>query len=305
MDSKKRSGHGRMIYCYFELCEKIWGGSPATEQIESGVETAEVPESLYDEDDQEESSNSTGATQQEQQNGSNTNATTQEQQATPSSTGSTSTPTNGGATQEQTPVQVGRKRREQLSNTLGSYRQQKLKKKVPADSQMMRIAERELEMKEKMMDQFDKVTSEHKDTMKKLASNLETLSDTISNAFSMLQQSLMPGPGPSHLPRYPTHGPSFSPTYEQPNYPYQHATPRPLYQPVPSYIALPPISHHNSPVNFSSSHIAPPPLESTPPPPPPQPATPNPYFEPIHPNRGSPSMFGGMDGSTIPSDDDC
>ena len=200
MDSKKRSGHGRVIYCYFELCEKIWGGSPATEQIESGVETAEVPESLDDEDDQEESSNSTGATQKEQQNGSNTNATTQEQQngsnttaatqeqqATPSSTGSTSTPTNSGATQEQTPVQVGRKRREQLSNTLGSYQQQKLKKKVPADSQMMRIAKRELEMKEKMMDQFDKVTSEHRDTIKK-ASNLETLSDTISNAFSMLQR---------------------------------------------------------------------------------------------------------------------
>lgn len=181
VDSKKRSGHGRVIYCYFDLCEKIWGGSPATELNESGVETAEVPESLDDEEDQEESSNSTGATPQEQQNGSNTTSTTQEQQngstiteatqeqqATPSNTRSTSTPTGSGATQEQTPVQVERKRREQPSNTLGSYRQQKLKKKVP----MMRIAERELDIKEKMMDQFDRAMSKHRDTMKKLASNL-------------------------------------------------------------------------------------------------------------------------------------
>ena len=29
----KRSGHGRVVYLYFELCEKLWGGSPATEKL--------------------------------------------------------------------------------------------------------------------------------------------------------------------------------------------------------------------------------------------------------------------------------
>ena len=30
---------------YYELCEKIWGGSPATEQIDGGIETVElIPE---------------------------------------------------------------------------------------------------------------------------------------------------------------------------------------------------------------------------------------------------------------------
>ena len=30
------------MYLYYELCEKLWGGSPATEQIETGIETEEV-----------------------------------------------------------------------------------------------------------------------------------------------------------------------------------------------------------------------------------------------------------------------
>lgn len=27
---------------YYELCERVWGGSPATEQIQGGIETAEL-----------------------------------------------------------------------------------------------------------------------------------------------------------------------------------------------------------------------------------------------------------------------
>ena len=42
VDSGRRSGNGRVVMLYFELCEKIWGGSPATTQIEGGLETADL-----------------------------------------------------------------------------------------------------------------------------------------------------------------------------------------------------------------------------------------------------------------------
>lgn len=42
MDSGRKSGHGRVIYCYYDLCEKIWGGSPATNQLVGGVETTDL-----------------------------------------------------------------------------------------------------------------------------------------------------------------------------------------------------------------------------------------------------------------------
>ena len=39
VDSGKKNGHGRVVLCYFELCQKICGGSPATDQIVGGLET--------------------------------------------------------------------------------------------------------------------------------------------------------------------------------------------------------------------------------------------------------------------------
>ena len=33
MDSGRSSGHGRVVLSYFELCEKVWGGSLTTEQL--------------------------------------------------------------------------------------------------------------------------------------------------------------------------------------------------------------------------------------------------------------------------------
>ena len=38
IDSGRRSGHGRVVLLYYELCEKIWGGSPATQQVDNGIE---------------------------------------------------------------------------------------------------------------------------------------------------------------------------------------------------------------------------------------------------------------------------
>ena len=31
-----------MVLLYYELCEKIWGGSPATQQIDNGIESTDI-----------------------------------------------------------------------------------------------------------------------------------------------------------------------------------------------------------------------------------------------------------------------
>ena len=42
VDSGRRSGHGCVVLLYYELCEKIWGGLPATEEIQTGLESLEI-----------------------------------------------------------------------------------------------------------------------------------------------------------------------------------------------------------------------------------------------------------------------
>ena len=50
VDTGKKSGHGRVVLLYFEWCENIWGGSPATDQIPSGVESVDLHEPQASED---------------------------------------------------------------------------------------------------------------------------------------------------------------------------------------------------------------------------------------------------------------
>ena len=47
VDSGRKSGHGRVVELYFTLCQEIWGGSPATEQISSGLESGDLLEEIH------------------------------------------------------------------------------------------------------------------------------------------------------------------------------------------------------------------------------------------------------------------
>ena len=42
VDSGRRSGHGRVVMIFYELCKEIWGGLPATEQIGTGLESTNL-----------------------------------------------------------------------------------------------------------------------------------------------------------------------------------------------------------------------------------------------------------------------
>lgn len=41
VDSGRRSGGGRVVATYFDLCGNIWSGSPAVESLEGGIDTSE------------------------------------------------------------------------------------------------------------------------------------------------------------------------------------------------------------------------------------------------------------------------
>lgn len=44
VDTGRRSGQGRVVFVFYELCEEIWGGSPATHSIDNGIETGDLEE---------------------------------------------------------------------------------------------------------------------------------------------------------------------------------------------------------------------------------------------------------------------
>ena len=42
VDLGQKSSHGLVVFMFFDLCESIWGGSPTTEQLPSGLESTEL-----------------------------------------------------------------------------------------------------------------------------------------------------------------------------------------------------------------------------------------------------------------------
>ena len=72
-----------------------------------------------------------------------------------------------------------------------------MKQKVPTDAHMLHIAEKELGIKEQMMDRLESMSKDHRDMMSALTNNLKGLSDTMTSAFMLLQQSLMQPSGSS------------------------------------------------------------------------------------------------------------
>jgi len=108
---------------YYEMCERIWGGSPATEQIETGLESTDVGEAYVPPTesvaDREEPSGDEG----ELDDGE-----------------------GGSAREPNEQAAVGR-RRELLNDKLKNFRQEKLKRKLPVDAQLLECAKEELQVK--------------------------------------------------------------------------------------------------------------------------------------------------------------
>lgn len=174
------------MYLYFELCAKIWGGSPATEQMskgtyanklvlfiilarflssDAGIETQKINETRSDKPEQ---ARGRGADETQSQvdvqgrgNAQGRGDASEESDmplsvpsssTTESSTSSDGDSTVNGATEA---VQIGRKRWQQFSDTLAGYKQEKMKKKLAADAQMVHFAKKELELKERMFQQLE------------------------------------------------------------------------------------------------------------------------------------------------------
>ena len=130
----RKSGNGRVVFIYYELCEKIWGGSPATEQLDSGLETADImssanrPEAAISEDRSERDD--------------------LEQEAEE----------NEDSAQSEPP---SKKRREYLDGVLSGYKEKKLTKKMSLDDKLFHCAQQELDIKKTLVDKLEQMDKQH------------------------------------------------------------------------------------------------------------------------------------------------
>ena len=105
-----------------------------------------------------------------------------------SSTTESSTTGDGDSTtvSETEAMQIGRKRRQQFSDTLAGYKQEKMKKKLAADTQMVHFAEKELELKERMFRHLESTSQEQAKAMNVVTTQLKELTNAMTGTLMLL-----------------------------------------------------------------------------------------------------------------------
>ena len=112
---------------YFEMCQKIWGGSPATEQIDGGVESLDLTEAS---EVQSELIIGSPASQCEDES-------------------------SGASAQPLADESSVSGRRKLLDSRLKKYKQDKLKRKLPVDMQLLSCVQEKLGIKRRLVENME------------------------------------------------------------------------------------------------------------------------------------------------------
>ena len=85
--------------------------------------------------------------------------------------------------------QVIKERRELLSAQLKGHKSERLKRKLPLESQLS-ISQEELQIKKQMLQRMDTMDKAYSNSMEKLTLSMEKLTGSISDGFTLLQRMM-------------------------------------------------------------------------------------------------------------------
>ena len=92
-----------------------------------------------------------------------------------------------------------------LDSRLKNFRHEKLKRKLPIDAQLLECAKEELKVKKRLVEQMCEVDKQYSENMTKLKGNMEKLTNSIADGFSLLRNLLTLQPQlmfPAYPPMY-------------------------------------------------------------------------------------------------------
>ena len=75
-----------------------------------------------------------------------------------------------------------------LNAELKNYKQARLKRSIPLDSQLLDCAKQDIEIKKRIIDQMDKMDKEYCENMTSLSANMDKHTNSIADGFSLLKK---------------------------------------------------------------------------------------------------------------------
>ena len=172
VDSGRKSGHGRVISLYFEECAQLWGGSPATSKIDSGLESCDIQEDTTEIASEIATTSDTSA-----------KYSSDAEDSSCSSMPGFFKETAAGPNDSNEPIG---KRRAELDSLLKTHKKRRIEKKGSAETQLLALAEEDIELKKEMMKWQRQLDEEYKTTLASLTRVMESLGQSINDGFTSL-----------------------------------------------------------------------------------------------------------------------
>ena len=245
----KRSGGGRVIMTFYDLCSDIWGGSPCIESMPSGIESSSLnagkgqdnqPYQTTEASDTELSVDDTILTKTFQSNvdsPSSSSNSNESEAFNGSSESANASLVNESQTEKDnddgsSTVKSPESRRKLIDKMLQEHKKNRLARKRArgdVDQKMLNITTKDLEFRNKIFSHMEKIDKEHTTNMIKMSTSMETLSTAIINGFATLTQILQPQQTNYNRGWYPypdlqiqTHFLQHQPAQHQPRQPIHH-----------------------------------------------------------------------------------
>ena len=171
VESGNKSGNGRHIYIFREVCDNIWSGSPSVEAVAFGVET-EGDDRTADNSDQE--GNDIEDVDESQPDDDEGNISTSSTPSTPSSSSQLSS--------QQTPTSA----REVINNKVN--RSSRLRGKIGHDDMYLKAIGIEQNFKKKCINLWEATNNELKAGVNEMKKMNETMAQGFTVMTSVLQQ---------------------------------------------------------------------------------------------------------------------
>nr|XP_057945606.1 uncharacterized protein LOC131139747 [Doryrhamphus excisus] len=166
--SGRRRGHGRVVLIFFELCEEIWGRSPASCAIPSGVESGDILE---------------------------------DDSSTPSPDSPASLDFPQSSIRTSLTPGVGSHRRHLLQTKVNNHRKDRLKRKAPMEP----AVQEDLLLKRRMLDLMEESERRNNENMRQLNCNIAAITDTLKDSLQLLRSMMLQGPPAAPTSAQPPH----------------------------------------------------------------------------------------------------
>ena len=192
LDSGRRSGGGRVVATFFDMCSNIWAGSPSAQCIDGGLESSNV--GSVEKDTEEEAESATVQSDHEK------NDCIPGPGPDPDADNGVEKSSNQIALCENSVSQTSGRR--DLIAFIQDQRNGNLKKKLPSDKVMIDLTKEDLQLKREIVKQLKEKDADQKEQLKVMTETVGNLAKSISEGFSALTSYLNQ---PHRYPLRPLH----------------------------------------------------------------------------------------------------